>query len=287
MNKLFVRLAASGAIAASLGAPAFAGSASIDTTGPGSTNTVTSTNCNDWNQTTSNWVGLGNWNYQSANSGDVWLNRNTKVDGFGGSGSAYNSNATGNAVSIENRGNGWSGFGNTGSGPGNARIFLTGPDSYNRISSDNHSSFNSTTTNNVGLANFNDQSARSGDVNISGNTVVRGAGGSGDAANFNSTSNAVDISNSPSGMSWSGSGNNAGNASISTTGPDSYNRISRDNSSSTNLTTRNNVGIVNANNQSANTGDVNVSHNTVVSGFGGSGDASNFNHTANDVSLNN
>jgi hypothetical protein len=228
MNKLFVRLAASGAIAASLGAPAFAGSASIDTTGPGSTNTVTSTNCNDWNQTTSNWVGLGNWNYQSANSGDVWLNRNTKVDGFGGSGSAYNSNATGNAVSIENRGN--------------------------------------------------DQSARSGDVNISGNTVVRGAGGSGDAANFNSTSNAVDISNSPSGMSWSGSGNNAGNASISTTGPDSYNRISRDNSSSTNLTTRNNVGIVNANNQSA---------NTVVSGFGGSGDASNFNHTANDVSLNN
>ena len=84
MNKLFVRLVASGTVALSVGAPAaLADNVSIDTTGPGSTNVVTSRNLNSWCQSVLNRAELGNWNHQWAQSGNVRVWGNTKVFGTG------------------------------------------------------------------------------------------------------------------------------------------------------------------------------------------------------------
>src|SRR6266567_4767822 len=115
MNKLFVRLVGSGAIAASMGATALASSASIDTTGPGSTNVITSSSHNLHSDNLRNRVDSGNWNYQTAKTGNDW-----------------------------SRGNGGGGNGNR-----EASIFLTGPGSNNQISGLNRNEFRSSTNNNV------------------------------------------------------------------------------------------------------------------------------------------
>jgi hypothetical protein len=289
MNKLFVSLAASGMVAATLSAPAFAGNISFDTTGPGSTNTVTSTNCFDYNHSNYNWVGLSNWNNQWSRSGNSWTSYNTKAGGWGGSGNAYNSNATGTNIRISNLSNNGGGYGSSlGNGGRMASIHLTGPDSYNRISYNNHQSYNSQNFNNVGVNNTNSQSANSGNVYVTGNTVVHGAGlGSGNAANSNSTGTSVNIDNGGSGMMPMYNSGGSNSAHISTTGPDSYNSISSNNSVRYNQTNTNNVGITNSNHQQASSGDVVISHNTVVDGFGGSGDAMNTNHTGTSLSLSN
>jgi hypothetical protein len=68
MNKLFVRLAVAGAVAVGVAAPAavLADSASIDLTGPFSTNVVTNSNRNSFNSLMFNRAALGNWNNQYA-----------------------------------------------------------------------------------------------------------------------------------------------------------------------------------------------------------------------------
>jgi hypothetical protein len=190
-------------------------------------------------------------------------------------------------VDVSNNGGNWGG-GSWSGGNNNARIFLTGPDSTNRITFDNRNNFRLNNTNNVGITNLNDQNARSGDVDIHGNTVVRGGGsGSGDAYNTNSTVNAVSATNSSPSFSGNFGSGGSGSASIGVTGPDSYNSIRSNNNSNTNISNRNTVGIANVNQQTAQSGDVSISHNTVVDGVGGSGNAVNSNRTINDVSLEN
>lgn len=292
MNKLFVRLAVAGAVAVGVVAPAaaLADGASIDLTGPYSTNVVTSSNRNNFNNMVYNQAALGNWNNQNARSGNVSVWGNTKVLGFGGSGNAYNVNSGRNDVSIYNSGMGAVPFGfNNGSG-GNASIFLTGPGSFNGISGNNSNRFNQTTVNNVRANNYSTQNASSGNVRITGNTVVYGAGGSGDAANVNSGTNTVNLDNQSSLPSWNWSGNGGngnGNAGIAVTGPGSLNAISGQNSNSVNSRTINNVQATNSNRQTANTGSVTISGNTVVSGVGGSGNATNWNSGENDVGIGN
>ncbi|HEY2003794.1 MAG TPA: hypothetical protein VGH44_01610 [Candidatus Saccharimonadia bacterium] len=291
MHKLFVRLVASGLLAGSLGATALADGSSIELTGPGSTNVVTSSNSNSAQFRLNNRVALGNFNHQFAQTGGVFVCGNTVVHGSGlGSGSAFNSNSGRNNVMLENSG-GMTPFGFLGGGSGGGgTIFLTGPHSANVISSSNSNRFSSTTTNNVRANNSSTQTARSGGVLVTGNTLVTGVGGSGNAANFNSGTNTVGISNSsPSwnGSSWGSSGGGGGGGSISTTGPGSFNLIRSNNSSRSTQSTTNNVTATNTNRQSASSGPVVISGNTVVSGVGGSGDATNENMGQNDVRINN
>jgi hypothetical protein len=289
MNKLFVRLVASGAVAASMGATALASSASIDTTGPGSTNVITSSNRNSFNSDLRNRVDTGNWNYQTAKTGNVRVNCNTKVDGYGnGSGSAWNYNNGNNWVAVNNSGNGgnW-GNGYNGSGNREASIFLTGPRSFNQISDNRSNSFRSNINNNVNAQNFSNQTARSGAVTISGNTVVNGVGGSGNASNYNMGVNTVQIDNQGNRTPGWMNGGGDGNAYLSTTGPWSYNAIRSNNSNRVTENTTNNVNATNYNRQNATTGNVTITGNTVVRGVGGSGDASNYNSGMNDVGISN
>jgi hypothetical protein len=289
MNKLiFVRLAVGGALAASLGATtALADSGSINTTGPGSTNVVTSSSGNWYNQNTRNNAVVGNYSNQRANTGGVGVNCNTKVDGGGyGSGNAYNTNNGQNTVNISNDGGAMPNNGGGYGGSNNGSLYLTGPYSTNRISSNNTNQFNSSTTNDVSTANYNNQQASSGGVYVTGNTVVTGVGGSGNAGNSNSGTNNVNIENSTPTSTGSGigGGNSAG---IAITGPGSYNSTQFNNSSSTNYKTVNNVAATNSNTQAAQSGPVSISGNTVVEGVGGSGSAYNSNTAENDVGLNN
>jgi len=286
MNHFLVRLVACGAIAGSISATALA-DASIAVTGPGSTNIVSNRSSNFESLRTLNRVNALNFNSQWASTGSVRAFGNTWVGGLGGSGNATNFNSGRNNVEINNN----SGFvpaWNWGSGSGGSggTIFLTGPRSFNRISNDNSNRFVENTTNNVAAINSNQQNARSGGVVVTGNTVVNGPISSGNAANFNSGSNDVNISNSsavPVGFgsgSWGGSG-------ISTTGPGSANIISNSNRNSFSQNTSNNVLAANVSRQNATTGNVLVSGNTVVNGVGGSGDATNWNMGDNGVGISN
>lgn len=289
MNKLFVRLAVSGAVALGMGATALADSASVDLTGPYSTNVVTNSNRNSFNQLTSNRLALNNYNNQNARTGNVGIWGNTKVYGVGGSGNAFNYNSGRNNVELLNSNMGAMPYGNYGSGGRNGSIFLTGPYSYNSISGRNNNRFNQTTVNNVRANNYSNQNARSGAVYVTGNTVVEGVGGSGNATNVNSGTNTVNLANEsalPGWGSWGGSSGN-GDASIAVTGPGSFNAIGGSNSNSMNLKTLNNVSAGNYNRQNATTGNVVISGNTVVKGVGGSGDATNWNAGQNDVGISN
>jgi hypothetical protein len=166
--------------------------ASIHLTGPDSYNRISFNNSDRFTSTTRNNVAVANVNNQFASSGDVNHYRNTKVDGVGGSGNAYNSNSASNDVSISNS---TPSGGNWGGSSPSASISTTGPDSNNQIRYNNSSATNVTTTNNVTAVNYNNQVASTGDVNVSGNTYVSGVGGSGDASNYNSGDNSVSISN--------------------------------------------------------------------------------------------
>jgi hypothetical protein len=290
MINLFVRLVVSGTVATMIGATALADGASIQLTGPGSTNAVTSSNYGSFNSNVRNWVAPSNWNSQYAASGPVRLGWNTNADlGGGGSGNAYNSNMGENDVQIQNSSpnfpmSSWGG----GNGGGNGSIYLTGPYSSNRISSNNDNRFSSNINNVVNSTNYNNQTARSGGVEVTGNTLVEGVGGSGDAANFNSGTNTAYISNGSSTPvpAWTGSNGN-GSANISTTGPGSYNAIGSNSRTSFLQNTQNDVNSTNYNQQNATSGNVLISGNTVVNGAGGSGSAYNSNSGQNGVALSN
>ncbi len=291
MINLFVRLAISGTIATMVGATALADGSSIQLTGPGSTNMVTSSNFNSFNSNVRNWVAPSNWNSQNANSGAVWLGHNTKVGLYGGTGSgnAYNSNMGQNYVQIQNGSSNYPVLYGGGGNGGNGSIFLTGPYSTNRISNNNVNRFSQNTTNDVSSTNYNNQNARSGGVVITGNTLVEGVGGSGNAANVNSgtnTSKIINGNNMPTPYGWSG-GNGGNGGAISTTGPGSYNSVGSNSLNSFQENTQNQVNSANYNQQNATSGNVLISGNTVVSGVGGSGSAYNSNSGANGVGISN
>jgi hypothetical protein len=288
MNKLFARLATGATLVASLGGTALADSASIELTGPGSTNIIDVRSSDFLGFATTNRVHANNWNWQQAHSGDVRIRHNTKVWGDGGSsGDAWNSNSGQNWVNINNDCGNWWGGGTMARGSQNASIFLTGPHSFNRISAVDNNRFTQTTRNQVNTSNFSNQTARSGNVTITGNTVVTGVGGSGSAANENVGTNDVSISNSAAMPTWQPSDGSGGSASISTTGPHSNNQIRLADASNTTITTTNTVSATNFSHQTATSGNVTISGNTVVSGVGGSGDAFNTNTGTNSVDISN
>jgi len=288
MNKLLVRFVATGAVALSVGAPAaLADSASIGTTGPGSHNQIFSSNRNSFSSVMVNRVNSGNVNNQSASTGGEGIFGNTAVWGAGvSSGSAANWNSGQNNVFISNNDNGgnWVGLGK---GGGNTTIFLTGPHSSNQIRTDNSSRVSETTVNTVNAQNFSNQAARSGSVTVAGNTLVSGAGGSGNAVNENSGVNNVQIDNSSAMPAGFVGDNGGGSATIGITGPHSNNQIFENSSQSFNSKTINSVSAQNFNQQSASTGNVKIANNTVASGANGSGSATNSNMAQNNVGISN
>ena len=188
MHKYIVRLAVASAVALGFGATALADSGGIALTGPFSTNIISSSNRFSQNLFTRNFVNANNFNNQFARTGDVRIHGNTKVFGGGGSGSAFNFNSGSNRVNIDNNQSGFMGGWWGGSGSGGGSIFLTGPGSFNAIHGNNSVRLNSSIRNNVNTQNFNSQTARSGAVTVTGNTLVTGVGGSGNAQNFNTAS---------------------------------------------------------------------------------------------------
>jgi hypothetical protein len=294
MNKLFVRLAASGLMAVTLGAGAALAdsNASISLSGPDSTNIISGGGLNEnFRSNVRNDVRTNSLNMQRASTGNANSCGNTKVwDGGLGSGSAQNLNSGLNHTFISNRGTSMAPVKFTSSGSGNGSVFLTGPGSFNRVSANgnNRSSFSSSTDNNVNATNFNSQAARSGNVTITGNTLVTGAAGSGSASNFNQADNNLAISNQQPAFMAVGNWGPTGAAEITTTGPGSFNSIaSGGNSMRVNLLTSNTVNSSNTNFQTASSGNVTISHNTVVSGVGGSGNATNWNSASNAVDISN
>ncbi|HEX3081851.1 MAG TPA: hypothetical protein VHQ86_01215 [Candidatus Saccharimonadia bacterium] len=224
--------------------------------------------------------------YMNAHYND-WMNGwGNSVGGSVMSGAATNSNSTGTGVTIGGRGAADMIMPLASGGNGDASIAVTGPGSTNVIAENSGSSFRSTNVNEVGVTNSNDQSARSGNVDVSRNTVVGGGVSSGAASNSNSTGTEVNVSNpAVTGVATGGSGTN-GSASIDTTGPGSTNRISENNRTSFTSTNVNEVAVTNSNNQTARSGNVDVSRNTVVSGDISSGDARNSNGTSTGVGIN-
>lgn len=286
MNKLFVRLAASGTIALSMGAPALAGTAMIGTTGPDSTNTITSNSRSDWYQAAHNWAEFSNWNSQQAHTGDVSGSHNTWLASLGGGGgSASNDNTTMNNLIVHNPGAAHA-TSEGGSGNHQATIHLTGPSSTNSIRLDNGSHNSSVASNHVQAQNLSQQAARTGEVELSHNTNAGGNGGSGDAVNQNDTSNNVAIHNMSAGSQGQMSTGGSNTASISLTGPDSTNQIKFNDHHSTSQATQNVVSTTNASSQSASSGDVTLSHNTVAGGAS-SGDAYNNSNSSNTTMLHN
>ena len=120
MNKIKVlaRTAAiSGALSLFGAGAALAADASIDNTGPDSSNTINQSSSNTINQNNSNEVKVVNVNHQNASSGDATVKNNTNA-GSASSGNASNNNSVSTSVSINNESAGSGGGGGGAGSPG-------------------------------------------------------------------------------------------------------------------------------------------------------------------------
>jgi hypothetical protein len=165
-------------------------------------------------------------------------------------------------------------------------IDTTGPDSYNKVEFKNRQSTRVRNNNHVDVGNVSFQSAHSGDASVKHNTEG-GSARSGNASNSSSTSTSVGVNNggsSAAALSGNGGGSNSG--SIHKTGPDSYNKVSFNNSSYTSVKNNNHVGVLNLSVQKASSGDAKVYDNT-EGGDATSGNASNTSTTSTTVNITN
>jgi len=151
----------------------------------------------------------------------------------------------------------------------------TGPDSTNKVEYKDSSHVDVDNNNSLGLNNSNSQSASSGDASAKHNTTA-GDAMSGDAMNDNSVDATVEVDNSSAGSAALAGNTGSGdlNATIDTTGPDSYNKVEYSNKSTVDVTNNNNVNVSNSNSQSASSGNAKVYDNT-TGGSATSGSVSN------------
>lgn len=153
-------------------------------------------------------------------------------------------------------------------------INQTGPDSNNSISRSLIDNCSVTNNNNLNASNRGNQTANSGDTEVTGNTTAGGGETTtGDASNANSFNGAVNIENNAPSVSMPAP---VSTATISNTGPGSSNALSTSYSTTTTVTNNNNVSVSNSNGQTAKSGDATVSHNTTA-GSVTTGNASNSN----------
>lgn len=158
-------------------------------------------------------------------------------------------------------------------------IGTTGPDSTNKIEFRNRNRLSVENRNHIRATNNNPQSASTGYAGVKHNTTG-GSATSGNASNDSMLSATVNLDNSGAlaGASDCGCAGNDSEATIENTGPDSYNKVLFQNSSTTTVKNNNNISVTNNNSQSASTGDASVRGNT-TGGDATSGDASNVSTT--------
>jgi hypothetical protein len=142
-------------------------------------------------------------------------------------------------------------------------IGTTGPSSENKITHESSTELDIDNDNDIKLSNNNDQYASSGDTKVYGNTSG-GSTTSGDGANHNSMDAMIEVDNSQTAgaLEGIGSGSTSGSASINNTGPDSENEVKYESRVVVDVDNDNNIHVYNTNNQVANSGDAEVTHNT-------------------------
>ena len=236
---------------------------------------------------------------QEAYSGNAVVSYNTD-GGDAESGDAHNENGVAADVVVSNNNDGYGGCGDCGGGDVDASISNTGPYSTNKIivgggsgcgGGCGGSGYSVRNDNDVDLDVDTDQEASSGNAKVYKNTNG-GDATSGDAHNENDTDVEVEIENNGyHGSGCDGCGSDV-DASIDTTGPKSYNRISVGDDcscrgrSGRSVRNNNNVSLSNSTSQSAHSGNARVSGNTNA-GSAHSGNASNSNSSSFSVSINN
>jgi hypothetical protein len=171
------------------------GGSNISDTGPGSVNAIT-TSANygvNYRVVNENNVSTSNNNNQSAQTGNASSYGNT-IGGDVSTGSAYNQNENQTSVNTSNDTPTFSGL-NGGSGYGEGgTIHLTGPGSYNAITSSDNQNYSEYNSNTVNTSNNSSQNARSGNASSDYNTIG-GNTSSGGAYNSNGNYDSVDASN--------------------------------------------------------------------------------------------
>jgi hypothetical protein len=163
-------------------------------------------------------------------------------------------------------------------------IGLTGPHSNNQITSTLNRNAVLTNTNTLGIDNWNDQDAHSGNASVDCNTTG-GSAVTGAASNFNSTNTNLSVVNGAGGAglgAWFAPSSNF--ASINTTGPKSNNQVTFTENANLVVTNTNTVSVTNHNDQDARSGNARVSGNT-LGGSAITGNASNSNQTSTSVNI--
>ncbi|MGB4758944.1 MAG: hypothetical protein WBP26_02710 [Candidatus Saccharimonadales bacterium] len=166
-------------------------------------------------------------------------------------------------------------------GASTGSISNTGPDSYNKVSDKQFKLVKVHNKNNLGVSNANSQNAWSGDASVKHNTTG-GSATTGAASNANATSVSATVNNAVgAGAAAAAVNNGAGSnsATISQTGPDSYNAVKFETKSVVTVENKNNLSVSNVSTQTASSGDAKVYDNT-TGGSATSGNASNSNTTS-------
>lgn len=196
MKKQLIRLGTASTMAGLiLGTAAVAGAstASIDTTGPDSHNSVEWKNKLSFDLRNDNDIHVTNNNPQSASSGKVEVEHNT-TGGDATSGGAANDSSLDASVAINNSGSNWADMFSGGMASDDASIYKTGPDSHNMIEFNNEAKIEVDNDSDVTITNNVNQKATSGSAEVSGNTSG-GDATSGDASNTSSSTFTLDITN--------------------------------------------------------------------------------------------
>lgn len=192
--KKIVRIAALSVMALSLtGGVAAAQSGSIGTTGPDSTNVIKHKNRDTRKVRNNNALFVVNYNPQDAQTGRARVNHNTTA-GDATSGDATNDSLLRARVDVDNSGSSRAALSGGSAGNNTGTINNTGPDSYNKIKFDNKSTVKVTNNNLVGVVNVNEQKAKSGNANVSGNTTG-GDATSGNASNVSTNETTITVTN--------------------------------------------------------------------------------------------
>lgn len=177
--------------------------------------------------------------------------------------------------------------GDSGSSPQALSIYNTGPWSKNKVVVKDVNKCKVKNVNNVGVGNSTNQKAKTGKAKVAKNTTG-GNATSGNALNDNLTTVGVDLTNSATtgDCSCGCEGSGLQGASISTTGPGSWNTIYGGGVNKQSVVNKNNVSVSNSTSQHAKSGDASVYKNT-TGGDATSGDAENINTTDVTISISN
>lgn len=166
----------------------------------------------------------------------------------------------------------------------------TGPDSTNVISCNVNETYTLSNSNSVAAATYNTQGSHTGEADVRNNTNG-GDASSGAASNSSSANTSVSVSNSGSSAAAFNSGGSGGgvatlDASMTDTGPDSYNKIESEVNREVHVDNTNNVSVSSTNSQTATSGEAEVENNTNA-GSATTGGASNTSTQSTSISVSN